>query len=165
MKKHQKITLFVFIIYIILLSWLVLMKLMPSFDLLPRMRSINLIPFRETLFVNNKINYKDVIYNVLVFIPLGIYLKIIFQKWPIYTIIVTGLLVSLSFESIQYIFAIGCSDITDIITNTSGTLIGIGIYSLFHQCLHQKTEIIIDIIGLIIEISALFLMTILFILN
>ena len=162
MKKHQKKTLFVFIIYIILLSWLVLMKLMPSFDLLPRMRSINLIPFRETLFVNNKINYKDVIYNVLVFIPLGIYLKIIFQKWPIYKIIVTGLLVSTSYESIQYIFAIGCSDI---ITNTSGTLIGIAIYSLFHQCLHQKTEIIIDIIGLIIEISALFLMTILFIFN
>lgn len=107
------------------------MKLMPSFDLLPRMRSINLIPFRETLFVNNKINYKDVIYNVLVFIPLGIYLKIIFQKWPIYKIIVTGLLVSTSYESIQYIFAIGCSDITDIITNTSGTLIGIAISSVF----------------------------------
>lgn len=165
MMKNKKLTLFVFSVYLLLLSWLILMKLLPSFDLLPHMRSLNLIPFRETLFINNKINFKDIIYNILAFVPLGVYLKIFFKKWPIWKIVVTGLIVSLSFETIQYLFAIGCSDITDLITNTTGTLIGIDVYSLFDRYLQEKTVTVINMIGLMIEILALILATLLFLFN
>ncbi|MGN1181623.1 MAG: VanZ family protein [Faecalibacillus sp.] len=163
--KNKKLTLFIFSVYLLLLSWLILMKLLPSFDLLPHMRSLNLIPFRETLFINNKINFKDIIYNILAFVPLGVYLKIFFKKWPIWKIVVTGLIVSLSFETIQYLFAIGCSDITDLITNTTGTLIGIDVYSLFDRYLQEKTVTVINMIGLMIEILALILATLLFLFN
>lgn len=165
MMKSNKLTLFVFSVYLMFLTWLVLMKLLPSFDLLPHMRSLNLIPFRETLFINNKINFKDIIYNILAFVPLGVYLKIFFKKWPIWKMIVTGLIVSLSFETLQYLFAIGYSDITDLITNTTGTFIGIGVYSLFDRCLQEKAVTVMNIIGLMIEILALILATLLFLFN
>ena len=79
--------------------------------------------------------------------------------------IVTGLIVSLSFETLQYLFAIGYSDITDLITNTTGTFIGIGVYSLFDRCLQEKAVTVMNIIGLMIEILALILATLLFLFN
>ncbi|MFK4934083.1 VanZ family protein [Lactococcus formosensis] len=52
-------------------------------------------------------------------------------------------LVSLFVEILQFIFGIGATDITDIITNTSGGLIGLLLYHAF-----QKNERRQDVISL-----------------
>ena len=41
-----------------------------------------------------------------------------------------GFLLSLAFECCQYLLAIGISDMTDLLTNTMGTAIGVGLYLL-----------------------------------
>ena len=46
--------------------------------------------------------------------------------------------VSLLYETLQYIFAIGASDITDLIGNTLGGIIGISIFSMFSAFLGAK---------------------------
>lgn len=71
------------------------------------------------------------------FIPLGIYVGMFLKKLKWYENIVIIALISLAFEVSQYIFAIGASDITDIITNTAGGSIGIGIYLIIKRFLEK----------------------------
>ncbi|MGO5093840.1 VanZ family protein [Clostridium sp. LCP25S3_F10] len=44
--------------------------------------------------------------------------------------------ISLIFEVSQYVFGIGASDITDIITNTIGKIVGMGIYMVIKKILN-----------------------------
>ena len=64
MKKnqiHQKtITKVLFVIYLILLIWIVLMKTEFSFKDLYAIRKVNLIPFSESVIINDKIELKQI---------------------------------------------------------------------------------------------------------
>lgn len=42
---------------------------------------INLIPFKESMIVIGQLEIEEIIYNILVFVPLGVYVSIIFNKW------------------------------------------------------------------------------------
>ena len=49
--------------------------------------------------------------------------------------IIYGAVLSFVFEIMQFVFAVGATDITDVITNTLGTLIGVGIYGGVGFCI------------------------------
>ena len=71
--------------------------------------------------------------NVLLFIPLGFFLPILYKRFEsIRAIAITGFLISLSVEVIQ-MFGCGSTDINDLITNTVGSCIGYGVYLLFYR--------------------------------
>lgn len=115
-------------------------------------RSINLIPFND-LFegVYNKL---DIFGNMILFIPFGLFLKILLPHNSFFKNIVSFSLVSFCFEALQYILAIGASDITDIIYNVIGGILGIGIYNLL-KLIFRKEEItnkIIIVLGIIMMI-------------
>lgn len=90
-------------------------KLSVSIDQLPHFRSINLIPF----YYPNKTTYqiREVLDNLIIFIPFGLYLKTLNINSD--RTIFLGFLLSISLELSQYIFCLGASDITDLITNTT----------------------------------------------
>ncbi|WP_264317392.1 VanZ family protein [Paraclostridium bifermentans] len=48
---------------------------------------------------------------------------------------------SLAFECVQYILGLGATDTTDIITNTVGGLIGIGIYTVIEKVFTNKVKV------------------------
>ena len=123
MKEERK-TKILLGIYLILLIWIILFKLSFSSEELERFRRINLIPF----YYSTKTNFqlREVLDNVFIFIPLGILLKM--EEIENKKVIGCGFIFSFILESMQFILAIGASDITDVITNTTGTLIGLGIY-------------------------------------
>ncbi len=152
--KKDKFTNFVFAGYLILLIWLVLFKLATSVDMIPHFRGINLVPFGQSVILNGKIDLKEIIYNILAFIPLGVYLQFYMSKESIGKKIFVGFLVSFILEFLQYIFAIGGSDITDLITNITGVILGLGLYKLFSIKFREKAICIINFIGLSIEICA-----------
>lgn len=52
--------------------------------------------------------------------------------------ILIGFVFSLSLEMCQLLFQIGATDITDLITNTSGTAIGVYLYKLFVKLFKTK---------------------------
>lgn len=135
----KKTTHILFTIYLFLIIWIILFKLSVSIEQLPHFRSINLIPF----YYPNKTTYqiKEVLENMIIFIPFGLYLKTlnIHNSRTIFL----GFLLSLSLELSQYIFGIGASDITDLITNTIGVIIGVGIYQLLKKLFKDKTNKII----------------------
>lgn len=79
MKKSKNITISLFVIYLVILTWIILFKLQLSIADLPHIRSINLIPFQESVIINDKLNVKEIIYNVIIFIPLGLYISMLWK--------------------------------------------------------------------------------------
>jgi len=66
-----------------------------------------------------------------------------------------AVLTSFLFEAVQFIFAIGASDITDIIGNTMGGIIGIFFCILTKKITPKKYISIINVLGIVIEIMTL----------
>ena len=70
----------------------------------------------------------DTVLNVLLFIPLGFFLSLMYRKYNrISRVALTGFLLSLAIEVVQ-MFGRGSTDINDLITNTVGTCLGYFLY-------------------------------------
>lgn len=162
-KKQKVLSVVVFCIYLFLLTWLILFKLSTDISEIKmlNMRSINLIPFKESVIVNNSLDLSEIIYNILAFVPLGVYLCIFKPDWSKTVMILSAFSLSFLYELLQYLFAIGASDITDLIGNTLGALLGIGLYLIFQKLFKKKAISIVNGIGLAIEIIAFVLLILL----
>jgi len=161
--KEKTLSYVVFGIYSALLIWLVLFKFSVDLSELPSIRGINLIPFyydRET-----GMHLREVVYNIIVFVPLGVYVQILAKHLKSVAKLAAILSVSLLFEVVQYIFAIGASDITDIIGNTLGGVLGIFLCVLTKKIAPQKYILIFNILGILIETAAVVLLVLLMVSN
>ncbi|MGC9934297.1 VanZ family protein [Priestia aryabhattai] len=145
-NNRNKITVGLFAIYLFALTWIIVFKMQFSLQELPDFRKINLIPFAGSAKVNNQIYFNEIIYNVLAFIPFGIYISMLKPNWSFLKKIAVIAGVSLLFEVLQFIFAIGASDITDLIGNTLGGIIGVGVYIVFCKLFSTKANKILNIL-------------------
>ncbi|GEO04936.1 hypothetical protein AAE02nite_26000 [Adhaeribacter aerolatus] len=118
----NRLTTVLFIIYIIALAWILLFKLGVQFSYMEK-RNVNLIPFGE-LFLNGKIDAGENLMNVVIFVPLGMYVGVLFSSWRSGKKFFFIFLMSLIVEGLQFIMAVGAFDITDLFTNTLGGIIG-----------------------------------------
>ena len=126
--KSKKITLGLLIFYLVVLTWIIVFKMQFAFSGdLPELRSINLIPFGGSLIVNGEISFSEIIKNALAFIPFGILISVLWDQKTFIKKLLPIILTSFIFETLQFIFGIGASDITDIISNSIGGAIGIAI--------------------------------------
>ena len=121
-------------------------------------RKVNLVPFNEVLASTGRIDVSQVILNIVIFIPLGIYAGVLFERWNFGRKLFFFFLISLIVEALQFILAVGAFDITDIITNTSGGIIGLMIFKAIEKVFNnsvkaQKFINIIAIIGSVLMIS------------
>ena len=164
-KFQKNFSNIVFIIYFALLIWLVLFKLNINFSEMSYFRSVNIIPFYYDREIGFAFHFKEVLYNVLIFIPLGVCIDIYKSDWSFFKKILPCLSISLLFEIIQFVFALGASDITDIITNTAGGITGAILCFLLKKMFPQKHITIINIFGFTAEILAVLLLAILLIAN
>ena len=154
-NKTNKLTNVLFIIYLIVLFWILLFKFGVHFSYMQN-RNVNLIPF-------GKIDVSETILNVIIFVPLGIYAGVLFKRWGFVKKLFFFFLISLMFEGLQFIFKIGAFDITDIITNILGGIIGLLIFQaiekLFNNSVKSRKFItIIAAIGTVLMISLLLLL-------
>ncbi|WP_174567630.1 VanZ family protein, partial [Gottfriedia acidiceleris] len=83
---------------------------------------------------------------VLAFIPFGIYISMLKPNWSFLKKIAVIAGVSLLFEVLQFTFAIGASDITDLLGNTLGGIIGIGVYIVFCRLFSTKVNKILNVL-------------------
>ena len=165
MKRKEKIFSYIVMgIYLLLLCWIILFKLADSIERIPSMRAINLIPFHYDQISGSMFHIEEVLYNVLVFIPAGFYFAAFNKKKAVWGIVLCALL-SLGFEVTQWIFALGASDITDLITNTVGGALGTLLYIILGKVLKGKEIKIVSIIGAVLEILFLGLILVLFLAN
>ena len=164
-NRQRNLTRILFAVYFLILVWILLFKMSFSLDELYKNRSINLIPFMGSVIVNGRIYINEIIDNILVFIPLGIYICMLKEDWSILRKISVGFFISLGIEVLQFILAIGATDITDLIGNTLGGIIGIGVFYLFSKLFKNKTNKIINILALIVTILLVSMISILLLAN
>ena len=110
--------------YLFILLWLVLFKF--SYDPFAvirdfQTRSLNLVPFTRA-------HRSEMISNLVAFIPFGVMLGVSFKQLLLRYKIAVIFAFSLALEIIQYILAIGVTDITDVIMNTLGGVMGLAAY-------------------------------------
>lgn len=140
--------------HMVLLIRLILFKLAIHPAEVPAVRDLNLVLFRNSYYLNGNVNYIELLFNILIFIPVGIYLSILKPEWKGWQKIVIVFFISLSFETIQYAAAIGYTDIMDLMNNTAGGAAGIGIFKLLNRWWKEKTVKILNIGILVAEILA-----------
>jgi len=141
------------VLYLMILIWLLLFKF--TFYISPIVhlhhRSLNLIPFAAPSRIDGRIIYGEMLFNCIFFIPFGLLLNVNFKKTGFLSKLVFILIFSICIELIQYIFAIGASDITDVITNTVGGFFGLILYDLSSRFIkHEKLDGIIISVGIIL---------------
>jgi len=158
----NRITIILFISYLIALCWILLFKLGVRFSYMGN-RRVNLIPFSEPLILNGKIDVGEIILNVVIFVPLGVYTGILFGRWVFGRKLFFLFLISLIVEGLQFILAVGAFDITDIITNTLGGIIGLTIFKAIEKGFNnsvkaQKFINIISAVGTALMILLLLLL-------
>ena len=166
MKRKRKFGVSVlFLIYLALLVWIILFKLQFNINDLDTVRKINIIPFYYDKEIGVDFHIKEVLENLLIFVPMGIYLQMLLFKSKSYLklLIIAG--ISLLLEITQYILAIGSSDITDLITNTAGGLLGIALYSIVARLLksREKADKLFLVIAVIVSTFIIGLLALLFI--
>ena len=113
-----------FVLYIFLLTWIIVFKFRINIRNLRYLSAINLIPFKEN-------DLKEILINIFLFIPYGMYLRELTKKKSLTVGII--ILISFIFEVLQYILHIGISDITDVMMNTLGGMVGILLISILEK--------------------------------
>lgn len=156
LKKSLKIMLKIsLVIYVLLLTWIIVFKFRLKLDDLKYIRSVNIIPFKSNGMVNG---IREIFVNLVLFIPFGMYLEYLFKNKKISNIVII-ILTSLCYEVLQYILHIGVSDITDIIMNTFGGVIGMILVYIYltvstkilkQQSFQRLLEILLIIIPVLI---------------
>ena len=72
----------------------------------------------------NTVIIRDCLLNFLLFIPLGVLVSLVSDKYKIIRSLLFGLFVSETIECSQLIWQLGSFDVNDLLFNTLGTLIG-----------------------------------------
>ena len=136
----------IFILYGILAIRIVLFQSAPLYNLFGAVgsgtRTVNFIPFasvaqmfQEGLSISRLL--ENILGNVVLFIPLGILLPTLFHQ-SYGKALCYGIGTSLLLETLQYLLAMGASDIDDVLLNTMGVLIGLYICWLLQHKLPTK---------------------------
>jgi glycopeptide antibiotics resistance protein len=172
MNKRERIqTVFlygVFICYILFLIKLLFLSRVSLLELFNSQRtldrSINLIPFYSiTKYISGstanlkKFAFSNLVGNIIIFIPLGIYLPLLKKDKRVFTNLLFILIVSLFVEIIQGLLGIGASDIDDVILNCLGGWVGILVYKFFLLLLRdeEKVRTVITILSAIVGLPVL----------
>ncbi|HEY2421159.1 MAG TPA: VanZ family protein [Neobacillus sp.] len=179
MNKRERIkTVFlygVFICYIFLLIKILFLSRISPLELFNSqrtlIRSINLIPFHSIMEYISGSSHNlrrfalgNVVGNIVIFIPLGIYLPLFKNDKRVKTNLLFIFILSLLVEIIQGLLAIGAADIDDIILNCLGGWIGILGYKFLlfilrdEKKVHTAITILSVIIGLPVILFLLIMM-------
>ncbi|MGI5891528.1 MAG: VanZ family protein [Bacillota bacterium] len=145
-KIHKKLLNCLFVLYIIFLLKVVLFKgplsmitetfrnwQLPSFD-----QAFNIIPlftiggYLRAIAsggMNTSIIIDNLVGNILLFVPWGFLLPLIFKKSKsLRQVLLAGMIFVLCIEAMQFVTRLGSFDIDDLILNLVGVLIGYGIF-------------------------------------
>jgi glycopeptide antibiotics resistance protein len=125
-----------FVLYTAVLLWLILFKFSVHFAsvLNDGQRSVNVVPFSKASGTPG-----EMVDNVLVFIPFGVLLGVACKTLDVWRQLLVVSALSLSAEVVQYVLAIGAADITDVITNTFGGLLGLMAYDLGRRHMREQS--------------------------
>ena len=148
-----------FVAYLLLLVWAILWKF--EIPYIGRaagfVRPIKLVPFLPSgdFDVSNPF---EVLANVLLFIPFGLYLGSLARTWRWWMLTAVFLGASLLLEITQHLLSTGSFDTSDLISNTAGGLAGLGLLALARRRFGSRLPTIgirVGVIGTALSLVAL----------
>jgi glycopeptide antibiotics resistance protein len=155
-RRQHGVLITVFVVYLILLTWIVLWKLaVPSIGaaaFLPH--PIKWVPFVASGDAGAS-NPLEVLANVVLFIPFGIYLRLLAPKWRSWKVVGIMVGTSLIFETTQQVLSIGSFDVSDVISNTAGGAVGLLLLMLIRRGLQARTLGVVTTIGVVATVLAI----------
>lgn len=142
-----------FAVYLFLLIWLAVFKLHAPFIGRDDMRGIKLIPFApiDGFGLNSPL---EMMGNGAVFIPFGIYLGTL-VSWRPWAMVLAIAGTSLTVEVSQYVLAVGASDVSDVILNTIGGVVGVAIATRLRRRFQARTVTIVKQVAELCTLIAL----------
>lgn len=133
-------------VYLVLLVWLVLWKLDVPWVGSGARRTVKLVPFVATA-ANGPSQPSEVWGNVLVFVPFGVYLGLLGSRrpWWLTRAGAVGVvaLTSAGLEVAQFVLAVGSTDVSDVIANTAGGVVGLVLVALVRLALRGRTAAVL----------------------
>ena len=94
----------------------------------------NFVPFwsyKEILSTGSRDLLYQNIFNVLVFVPIGLLVGVSFKSIKLWQVFLLGFCVSASVELLQFVLKRGFAEFDDVFHNVVGCMIGFGIYKAF----------------------------------
>ena len=144
-------------LYLLTLLWLLLFKIsydIPSILADHQTRSLNLVPFVGW----GHTGVSETVSNVITFIPFGLLLGLSNRSAALWRLLLIVFAFSVVVEALQFVLAIGTTDITDVITNTVGGLVGLMVYRLADKIINRKIlDAVITVTGLVLFVAFLLL--------
>lgn len=132
--------------YLVWLVWLVLWKLHLPFIGRDDMRGVKLIPFVAGHGFGAS-SPAEVVANVLVFLPLGVYLGALAPAWSGWRVLGAAVGLSAALETVQFVTAVGSSDVTDVLANGAGALVGVALLALARRRLGPRSVVVVAAVG------------------
>jgi len=153
--RRRALLVVLFVVYLVLLAWIILWKLeVPYVGAAAGLpRPIKLVPYVAS-GESGASKPLEAVVNILLFIPFGIYLRVLAPRWRWWQAAAVFVGASLLFETVQYLLSVGSADITDVIDNTLGGMLGLGLFSLARRRLRERTDDLVTRILLITGIVA-----------
>ncbi len=159
-KKERLLSTFawvMFIVYLLVLVRIVLFKDTQIYNLFAMIghgqRVLNIIPFASTFEMMSTIgllhNLQNISGNLAVFFPMGIFIPLLMKKGFKQTVVIV-IGISVSIEVVQYILAIGISDIDDVILNTVGAIVGWSVFQYIKGKIKRTFIFRVVIVGMMI---------------
>lgn len=140
-----------FAAYLALLFWTVLWKLHEPYVGGDWMRAVKLVPFAAADGFGASAPF-EVAMNVVIFAPFGVYLGILAPSLRVAASAALFAATSVVLEVAQFVFALGSSDVTDVIVNTAGGLAGLGLVALARRGLRARTAAVVTRISLVASV-------------
>lgn len=121
-----------FLVYLVLLTWVVMWKLeMPWVG--GGVRNVKLVPFVAGSNGDGASQPIEVWANLLLFVPFGVYLRLLAPSWSPLSVTALAVGVSGAMEAAQFVLTVGRTDSSDVIANTAGTVVGMLVVALAHH--------------------------------
>ncbi|WP_052298614.1 VanZ family protein [Syntrophobotulus glycolicus] len=98
-------------------------------------RVFNILPF------NNNTRW-EMQFNIAVFAPFGFYVAASLRKLSLPKLVLIIPLASLALEVVQFVLAVGRSDVTDLLMNTLGGIIGILAFLVLTRIFRKREQIV-----------------------
>ena len=164
MKKMKKFNAFMLfgifpLLYAILCSYALIFKYVSPLELFSSnreyIRNTNSIPLHTIYsYLSGALNVSPIIVisnifgNIILFVPMGIYLQLLKKNKKIWISTLIIFFITLFVEIFQLIFGLGAADIDDVILNCLGGLIGILIYNGLGKFLKDEEKVHTAIVSL-----------------
>lgn len=133
----RRVLLVCFVLWMLVMVWAVLWKIETPWTA-ARLRDLKLVPLVATAEAGASAPI-EVVENVLLFVPVGLFLGMLAPRWPWWRAGLVAAGTSIALESAQYVLATGASDVTDVLGNTAGALLGLGLLALARRRLGERT--------------------------